>query len=93
MGNCLSYALVRMFHFSDFGEELNLSKECDQLYAVADPNQLLKPEGRTKDYISARHMNCPTKLDSDMYSGCDTIWKCFKRSVWLAPDKPFLGHR
>jgi long-chain acyl-CoA synthetase len=33
------------------------------------------------------------KLDRCSNSGCDTIWKCFKRSVWRHPDRPFLGQR
>lgn len=32
-------------------------------------------------------------LDKEVYSGCDTIWKCFKRTAWLFPHNPFLGTR
>ena len=28
-----------------------------------------------------------------IYQGCDTLWKHYKRSVWVYPDRPFLGER
>ena len=28
-----------------------------------------------------------------VHQGCDTIWKCFKRTVWCHPNLPFLGNR
>jgi hypothetical protein len=52
-----------------------------------------KPEGRTKDLISSKHKNSPHVLDRCDFTGCDTIWKCFKRSVWRFPNKNFLGER
>ena len=58
-----------------------------------DPTQILKPEGRTKDLISSKHKNQPHILDRSCYAGCDTIWKCFKRSVWRFPNKNFIGER
>jgi long-subunit acyl-CoA synthetase (AMP-forming) len=33
------------------------------------------------------------KLDRVKNQGCDTLWKCFKRSVWMYPNQPFLGVR
>jgi hypothetical protein len=35
----------------------------------------------------------PHQLDRVLHSGLDTVWKCFKRSVWKNPDKPFIGER
>lgn len=32
-------------------------------------------------------------LDSFLHQGCDTLWKCFKKSVWNSPNNPFLGRR
>ena len=63
------------------------------MYAIFDPTQMHKPPDRTKDLISMKHRHCPQKLDRFLYSGCNTYWKCFKRSVWCFPDKPFLGSR
>lgn len=62
-------------------------------YAVPDPTQIMKPQNRTHDYISCKYRNEPHKLDQVLYQGCDTLWKSFKRSVWNAPDRPFLGRR
>ena len=53
----------------------------------------MKPQGRSKDIISAKHRDNPNRLDRVDKLGCDTVWKCFKRSVWRNPDRPFLGVR
>ena len=62
-------------------------------YALYDPTQIVKPKGRSKDIISSKHRENPTALDRYQHLGCDTVWKCFKRSVWRNPDRPFLGTR
>ena len=93
MGSCLSYAANRLLspYFDDL---IELEKDnTHNLYMVHDKNQLIKPEGRTKDYVSAKNMNMPERLDADVHSGCDTIWKQFKRAVWCYPNNPFLGKR
>ena len=43
--------------------------------------------------ISIKNKINPQKLDQSKYLGCDTIWKTFKRAVWLYPNEPFLGTR
>ena len=63
------------------------------IYAVFDPLQVKKPEGRTKDIISYSNISRPTHLDTVSHSGCDTLWKCFKRSVWTGPTRNYLGQR
>ena len=63
------------------------------MYAIEDPTQIIKPADRTKDLISIQHRDNPLRIDTVKYQGCDTIWKCFKRSVWRYPDAPFLGVR
>lgn len=63
------------------------------VYAIYDPMQKLKPADRTKDIISHKYRNRPCQLDTVSHKGCDTIWKCFKRTVWVQPDLPFLGYR
>jgi hypothetical protein len=62
-------------------------------YAIFDPMQNHKPAGRSKDIISYKHRNNPTLLDTVIYTGCDTIWKSFKRTVWRQPNDPFIGER
>ena len=54
---------------------------------------MVKPDDRTKDIISYANRDQPQKLDTVVHSGCDTIWKCFKRTVWRNPNRPFLGER
>ena len=63
------------------------------MYSCFDPTQHDKPPDRTKDIISIKHRSSPQKLDSTVHQGCDTIWKCFKKTVWCYPNKPFLGVR
>jgi hypothetical protein len=65
----------------------------DFLYAMFDPLQTEKPSDRTKDIISYFNREQPQRLDTVDHLGCDTVWKCFKRSVWRNPDGPFLGER
>ena len=62
-------------------------------YAIYDPTQLIKPDGRTKDIISSKLRNRPKNLDTLVVKGCDSVWKHFKRSVWRFPDRPFFGWR
>ena len=62
-------------------------------YAIYDPLQSEKPDGRTKDIISTKYKTSSNRLDREVYSGCDTLWKCFKRTVWVYPNNPFLGTR
>ncbi len=62
-------------------------------YSIFDPTQHVKPAGRTKDIIAVKNAERPHDLDRTLVSGCDTIWKNFKRSVWRHADKPFLGVR
>ena len=51
------------------------------------------PKDRTKDIISYKNKSNSSKLDLEYVKGCNTLWKCFKRSVWLHPKRPFLGER
>jgi hypothetical protein len=48
---------------------------------------------RTKTIISIKHINNPKNLDVCKFSGCDTVWKNFKRAVWLYGKNQFLGFR
>ena len=86
MGNFLSYV-----HKQFYGD-IKASDEPFK-YAIYDPLQTAKPEGKTKDIISYKNRSNPARLDSVVQKGCDTVWKCFKRAVWLWPDNPFLGER
>lgn len=90
MGNFI--AALFSFFFAD-ANPLTESRRDKCVYAIFDPNQIQKPHGRSKDLISSKHRDNPNRLDRCVHPGCDTIWKCFKRSVWLHPDKPFLGVR
>lgn len=62
-------------------------------YAVFDPTQHDKPADRTKDIIAIKHRHSPRTMDRAVFTGCDTLWKCFKKTVWCHPQKPFLGVR
>jgi hypothetical protein len=64
-----------------------------KVYAIFDPLQKSKPENRSKDIISFKNKNNPSRLDTVNNKGCDTIWKCFKRTVWRLPNEAFLGER
>ena len=86
MGAYLSY-----FNKQFYGDTFQSSEPF--LYALFDPLQSVKPEGRTKDIISYKNKNMPNTLDTSIHKGCDTVWKCFKRSVWMGPDRPFMGER
>jgi len=55
--------------------------------------QVTKPKDRTKDIIAYSNKNDPSNLDRTVHKGCDTLWKCFKRTVWRTPDNYFLGER
>lgn len=93
MGTACSYTLhcaVEYFMGSENDNGLD-QEDGEFLYGVYDPNQLIKPEGRTKDIISTKHINHPNRYDRELYPGCDTVWKNFKRSAWLHPNRPFLG--
>ena len=64
------------------------------IYSFNDPNDdFNEKENRTKTMISIKHINNPNKLDMCKYSGCDTVWKNFKRAVWCFGNNPFLGKR
>ena len=93
MGSACSYTLSTAYGYltgrDDYGMEVDDDGEF--LYSVYDPNQLIRPDGRTKEIISAKHMSHPTRLDRELYPGCDTVWKNFKRSTWMHPNRPFLG--
>ena len=89
MGNFIAYYTGLTWFSSGFGQLEN----DDFTYAVYDPTQLIKPADRTKDIISVKHQSSPLTLDKVKHHGCDTIWKCFKRSVWKNPTAPFLGVR
>ena len=66
--------------------------EYDFTYSVFNPLQIVKPEDRSKDIVSYRNKNRPNDL-STFQNGCETLWKCFKRSVWRYLERPFLGAR
>ena len=89
MGNTISY--YTGLEMPRVGDQLLWQN--DQLYAIFDPTQNSKPEGRTKDIISFANRDNPNRLDRVAHLGCDTVWKCFKRNVWRLPDRPFLGER
>lgn len=86
-----------LYYFKDVFRVL--SKEPTQIqhknipYAIYDPMQSAKPTDRSKDIISYKYRNDPVSLDDVCHKGCDTIWKCFKRTVWRQPNDPFLGER
>ena len=90
MGNYLSL-LTSQLIYSLYGKN-NIYQD-EFMYAIFDPTQLKKPEGRTKDIICVKHRSNPSRLDRVSVQGCDTIWKCFKRSVWRNPNGKFLGQR
>jgi hypothetical protein len=53
----------------------------------------MKPQNTSLDYISIKYRNEPKKLDTAVVKNCDTLWKCFQKTVWTMPDRPFLGRR
>ena len=96
MGSCFDFlgpliALIIKLIYNQSVPSFDEIQEFD--YAVPDPTQIMKPSNRTHDYISCKYRNEPHKLDSFLYQGCNTLWKCFKKSVWNNPNNPFLGRR
>ena len=89
MGNTLSYLTETAYQllFNTYGSY----KMEEFSYAIYDPTQLIKPDGRTKDIICSKLRNRPKNLDTLVVKGCDSIWKHFKRSVWRFPNRHFFG--
>jgi hypothetical protein len=54
---------------------------------------LQEKEDRTRKIISIKHVKNPKVLDRCKYSGCDTVWKNFKRAAWRYGENSFLGSR
>lgn len=79
MGNFLAF-LEEAFNVYLKSRIALLSKNTP--YALYDPMQSLKPPDSSKDIISHKHRNDSTQLDTVCFKGCDTVWKCFKRTVW-----------
>jgi len=90
MGNCFNL-LLSIFWHDDLRTPIIDPEELN--YALFDPNQLHKPVGRTKDLIAYKNIHYPHQLDRTVELGCDTLWKCFKRTAWRYPNNPFLGVR
>jgi hypothetical protein len=90
MGNFFAYLLDV---FALFSKEKAKTLSRDTPYAIFDPMQSIKPADRSKDIISYKYRNNPAQLDNVVHKGCDTLWKCFKRTVWRQPNDPFMGER
>jgi len=91
MGNTLNYYSGIEYFKDDHSN--HLQEDGRFSYAIFDPTQTAKPQDRTKDIISSANKDKPSRLDTVDYKGCDTVWKCFKRSVWRHPNRPFMGER
>ena len=90
MGNFFSFYFTSWFSINKKYAYVDQDKF---VYAVFDPTQHDKPADRTKDLVSIQYKSSPQRLDRVVHQGCDTLWKCFKRTVWCFPNHPFLGVR
>ena len=91
MGNIFTLVYSLIFHSGDTQKTFGADQPFQ--YAIFDPTQVIKPAGRSKDLISIKNKKVPLRLDREKHAGCDTVWKCFKRSAWKCPNREYLGIR
>ena len=75
MGSSVSYiteAGIQLMLMSQKNDNMN-----EFSYAIYDPTQFVKPDGKTKDIISSKIRSRPKNYDSLIVRGCNTVWKHF----------------